>query len=76
MSDIEQLASIQHDIWAHWMSYMFSQGDFNEDGSWTMPKEKVERWKRQATTDYTDLAEKEKDSDRDQVVKFAGLILK
>lgn len=66
---MEELASVQHDIWAHWMNYMFTQGTFNDDG-WSMPKEKVERWQRQAATKYTDLTEKEKASDREQVGKI------
>jgi len=73
-SKIELLASIQHDIWAHWMNYMFSEGDHNDDGSWTMPKEKAYRWKRQAATAYADLTEKEKERVRRvQVAKIAGL---
>lgn len=42
----EQMADSAHQIWAHWMRYMFSQGEYHEDGSWTMPKDKVERWTR------------------------------
>ena len=53
-------------IWSHWMRYMFSCGTFNADGSWTMPAEKVERWKRQMETDFANLTEKEQVSDYEQ----------
>ena len=60
------------------MEYMFSQCDFGlpivlssiEDGSCIIPKDKVERWTKQMNTDYKDLSESEKQSDRDIVKKF------
>lgn len=69
---VEVLADIQHDIWAHWMRYMFSCGAY-EDGNWIMPKDKVERWTRQMNTKYKDLSEKEQESDIDQANKFIHL---
>lgn len=66
----ELLADIQHAIWAHWMKYMFTQGTYNDDGTWTMPKEKVNHWTRQMNTNYAQLTERERDSDRDQAVKI------
>jgi hypothetical protein len=70
----EALADTQHAIWSHWMKYMFSCGTFNEDGTWVMPKDKVERWSRQMNTDYVLLTEKEKDSDRHQADKVLSVI--
>jgi hypothetical protein len=66
----ERMAGAIHTIWAHWMGYLFTQGEFNDDGSWTMPKEKVERWQRQVATSFADLSEEEKESDRRQVDKM------
>ena len=60
----ERLAESAHEIWAHWMRYMFTQGTYNDDGSWTMPADKAERWKRQSVTLYDGLTEGEKASDR------------
>lgn len=44
----DKAAEAAHDIWAHWMNYMFAQGKFNEDGSWTMPPDKTKQWQEQA----------------------------
>ncbi len=67
---VETTAYRIHAVWAHWMNYMFTQGVMNDDGTWTMPKDKVERWTRQMATDYPDLSESEKDSDRGIARKF------
>lgn len=65
MSEVREIvADVQHDIWAHWMRYMFSCGALNPDGTWTMPADKVERWHRQMNTPYADLTERERESDR------------
>lgn len=66
----ERLADVQHAIWAHWMRYMFTQGTVNPDGSWTMPAEKVTRWGGQMRTPYSDLTERERESDREQADKI------
>lgn len=67
----EELAEYAHDdAWAHWMKYMFSCGTTNEDGTWTMPADRAERWKRQMNTPYSELSEKEKESDLEQADKI------
>ena len=76
----ESLADKQHDIWSHWMKYMFTQCDIERDAfgdivSCSIPAEKVERWMRQMNTGYDDLTDKEKESDRNQVDKFMHLIM-
>lgn len=65
----EATADVQHQIWAHWMNYVFSICPQQEDGSVIIPAEKVERWKRQMDTPYKELSEKEKESDRHQADK-------
>ena len=72
----EELSSAIHTIWAHWTKYILSICFLNDDGSFTIPKEKADTWLRQIQTDYKDLTEKEKDSDRDIVDKFLGFINK
>ena len=66
----EEFARKQHEIWAHWMKYQFRQCSKNEDGSFVIPAEKVQRWTRQMNTLYDNLSETEKQSDRDIVNIF------
>ena len=72
----EKLADEQHEIWSHWMKYMFSCGEFNSDGEWVMPEEKHDRWTRQMNTTYSNLSEKERESDRDQADKILVVLAK
>ena len=82
MKNIEKLADKQHEIWSHWMKYMFTRCDFAlpnilsamEEGSCIISREKVERWVKQMNTPYAELTEKEKESDREQARKFTHLI--
>lgn len=69
----EELANVQHSIWAHWMKYLFTTCQKNDDGSVLIPAEKVIRWTRQVNTEYKDLSEQEKKSDRDQADKILNL---
>ncbi len=71
---IERLANIEHNRWAHWQKYLHSCCIKNEDGSLTIPKDKVDRWENQIKTKYCALSEKEKDSDREQVANTINAI--
>ena len=69
----EQLAAVEHERWADWQRYCHKV--LRE----TCPSpelEKVleERWDRQINTDYENLSEQEKDSDREQVMRYWHLI--
>ena len=70
---LEKIAALCHAQWSGWMKYLFRKGTFNADGTWTMPKEFVDRWMRQAGTDYADLSGPEMDSDRTEAKKFIAL---
>lgn len=75
MADLrEKLAALAHEQWALWMHYLFSKGEFNDDGSWTMPKWAVDRWMRQMGTFYKDLPEDEKESDRKEADKVLSIL--
>lgn len=72
----ENLASLAHDQWSGWMNYMFSKCTHNPDGSVTIPPDLVERWTRQMNTDYIDLPENEKTSDRQEAYKMLMTFVK
>lgn len=42
----EAIAAAQHDIWSHWMRYLFSCGEFDGAGNFILPKETVLHWQR------------------------------
>ncbi|MBF7684117.1 hypothetical protein I2F27_12540 [Acinetobacter sp. B5B] len=71
---IEKLAAIEHERWSHWQSYLHSQCSKNDDGSLTIPSELVIRWDKQMNTDYLNLTNTEKESDREQVEKYFHLL--
>lgn len=73
---LEELAAAEHRRWAHWQSYLHSACRRNEDGSLRIPPDLVEQWERQTQTEYENLTEAEKDSDREQVRKYLPLIIK
>lgn len=68
----EKLADIEHQRWSHWQEYC------NKVLREQVPKlgleKALERWDRQINTPYAELSEKEKQSDRNQVERYWGLI--
>lgn len=70
----ERLADLCHRQWSGWMEYLFSKCVTNDDGTVTIPKWAVDRWKRQLSTDYKDLTLIEQDSDRKEADKFLNEI--
>ena len=70
----EQLADVQHAIWAHWMRYQFSQCLPNGFGGALIPSDKAGRWRRQMDTPYSDLTDKERESDRHQADKVLAVV--
>ncbi len=71
----EKLADHEHRRWAHWQAWMHSRGSINAiTGDMTIPAALVRRWTRQIDTNYENLTEKEKDTDRMQVIAYLPLI--
>lgn len=66
---LTKLADVQHEIWSHWMRYLFEVSTQNDDGTVTIPAEKVKTWQRQMVTSYANLSDKEKESDIEQAKK-------
>jgi hypothetical protein len=60
----EKLAELEHVQWSHWTRYMLDH----------LTPENIARWRRQCDTDYADLTEKEKDSDREWADKVLAII--
>lgn len=71
---IEKLADYEHDRWSRWQKYLFSKCIVNKDGTLTIPKEFVDRWTRQMNTNYANLSEEEKDSDRKEAIRILKII--
>lgn len=69
----EQFANVVHEIWANWIGYCHSICTPQDNGSLVIPADKVERWNRQAATPFSELSEKEKQSDRELVLRFKML---
>lgn len=73
---LEELAAIEHQRWSHWQKYMHSKGKRLPDGTLIIPAELVSKWDEQSSTDYNDLSEKEKESDREQVRLYLPVIVR
>lgn len=68
----EQLADIEHQRWSDWQKWCHKVLR-EECGSPELEKV-LERWDKQIETEYKDLSEKEKDSDRVQVDRYFPVI--
>lgn len=69
-----KLGDYAHDAWSRWMEYLFSKSIENKDGSVTIPKEFVDRWKRQIATSYENLSKEEQKSDLAEAEKMLKII--
>ena len=70
----ERLSALEHERWSHWQKYLHNKCERRPDGSLLMPADLVARWERPMSTDYSDLSEEEKQSDREQVRKYLPII--
>jgi hypothetical protein len=71
---IEPLAAIEHERWSHWQRYLHSKAIRQPDGSLLLPAELVAQWEKQIATNYSELDDRKKESDREQVRKYIPLI--
>lgn len=71
---LNSLASIEHERWSHWQSYLHSRCKRQKDGSLVIPQNLVKWWEKQMTTPYKFLTVKEKQSDIDQILKYLPTI--
>lgn len=71
---VEELAAVEHERWSHWQQHLHKQCIPGPDGSLTIPAHLVSQWTKQINTTYAQLTEKEKDSDREQVLRYLPII--
>ena len=69
---IETGADLEHKRWARWQSWCHKV--LRENCPSPELEKVLERWDRQIATDYKDLSEKEKESDKEQVREYLPLI--
>jgi len=67
---LEAIAEVEHERWAHWQRYLHDQCIPLDDGGLKIPAELVERWERQIAAPYSQLSDREKDSDREQASHY------
>jgi hypothetical protein len=72
---MERLAAVEHERWSHWQRYMHDKAVKQPDGSLLIAPELVNQWERQLRTPYSELSDKEKESDRHQVRKYLPVIV-
>jgi hypothetical protein len=72
----EKLAEIEHERWADWQKYLHSKLRPAEDkrNYMIMFMDDYNHWERQINTNYSDLSEEEKNSDRQQVDRYWNYI--
>ena len=71
----EALAEYAHKAWSGWMRYMFKKSHERINGTIAIPPGLVARWKRQTMSEYADLPESEKESDRKEADQMVAIML-
>lgn len=66
----EEFGDAIHKIWSHWMKHLFTKGYDNSDGTFRICWEKVEQWRRQMNTPYSELTREDQQKDLDIFDKF------
>ena len=61
---LEKLAALEHEQWTGWVGWMLNR----------LTDENISRWKRQIKTPYSELSDKEKESDRIEAKKVLKII--
>ena len=75
---IEKGAELEHTRWAKWQQYVFDKSTMkviDDQDFMCLPNEFYQRWARQIDTEYKDLSEAEKESDRREVRSCEPLLL-
>ena len=73
---MEKLAHHEHARWSDWQKYVHKLCVEDDGQNLVIVRTMKEHWERQIKTDYKDLSDTEKDSDREQVMRYWPLIKK
>lgn len=71
---LEAFAEYAHVAWSGWMRYLFDKLELNSLSQLVLPREWYDRWRRQMTTNYANLSESEKESDRDEARQMLAIV--
>ena len=69
----EDLSDYAHESWSGWVSGIIDKYK-NDDGSVTIPKGKIDRWKYLMSTPYKKLSKVEKDKDREEADEIIDVV--
>ena len=61
---VDQMANKVFNVWTRWLRFIFANGKFNKDGSFTISESLTERWTGMMNTNYSQLTDKQKLSNR------------
>ena len=70
----EKFAAQAHRSWTGWMRYLFALSKTDEQGNVTIPEHWAKHWERQMGTDYADLSQEEKHSDRKEADQYLEIL--
>jgi len=70
---LEPLSDLMHQIWTHWMKYLYSKLE-EDDLGMVINWPDYRHWSEQMATNYADLTESEKYSDREQARKIIAML--
>lgn len=70
----EQMARLEHQRWASWQSYLHSKCARDDGGNLIIPSGYVKNLERLIRIPYEELSKKEKDTDREEVLKTWSII--
>ena len=71
---LDHLAAAEHARWARWQLYIHEHCQPGPNGALIIPAELVDRWTAQIHTQFSELTDMEKESDRDQVRRYLPII--
>jgi len=72
---IEKLSDLEHKRWAKWQKYLHSKCIKKSDNSLLIPVKMVDHWENQIYTNYEDLSDHEKESDKSEARKNIQIII-